>query len=216
MGYKYEKLKEIIFILMSDGDLNENIYFAGGLVPWIISDKNSKREHGDIDIVVEEKNMAKLRKYIIDKGFYKEEKDSKNLRTNREMFDFGLEIEINEVKVNISPFAVKEDYMVQKNFTLSQDNEGVLLKVTLKGIDSDKFFKKTKLKNGFVFNSYSLETVKAAKLVSDRPKDKIDIIQIDKIGVDEKICSQLTQAFNNMEFEIINGDSYEKYILDNS
>ena len=53
----YPEIKKIIFKLNSDELLKEKIYIVGGTVPYLISNTMSNREHSDIDIIVDEKNM---------------------------------------------------------------------------------------------------------------------------------------------------------------
>ena len=61
----YPKIEEIILRLNSDELLKEKIYIVGGTVPYLVTKTISNREHSDIDIIVEEKNMDIVREYLI-------------------------------------------------------------------------------------------------------------------------------------------------------
>ncbi|NTL99158.1 hypothetical protein HQ708_07045 [Enterococcus faecium] len=203
MGYSFSEVKKIVFFLLEQEYLGNIIYFAGGVVPWIISDNDSNREHSDIDIVVEESNMFLVRKYLKENGYYKKQNDSKHFSFNSKNLDFGLEAQINGITVNIAPFVLKKDCIIQRNFSLNQTGETFLLQATLKDIDDKKFFSQTSIQCDLIFKSYSLETVKAAKSKSNRDKDKIDIQQIDTIGINQKDFLRLVNSFDNMQLEII-------------
>lgn len=212
MTYRFTEIRRTVFSLLEKEELNSVIYFAGGIVPWILADRESNREHGDIDIVVEENNMPIIRKYLEENVEYSQRKDSKCLTFNSKKFDFGLEVQINNITVNISPFTINDDCLIQRNFSMNQGGDGVLLQATLKGISYKDFFTRTKIGNGLTFNSYSLEAVKAAKIKSSREKDKIDALQIDKMGINQKVFLQLSEAFNNMKIKLIAQNNYEDYL----
>lgn len=74
----YPKIEEIILRLNSDELLKEKIYIVGGTVPYLVTKTISNREHSDIDIIVEEKNMDIVREYLKRNKLYEEKYDSKD------------------------------------------------------------------------------------------------------------------------------------------
>ena len=64
MGFSYNKIKNVIELIVSEERIKEKIYISGGSVPWIISNKDSNREHGDIDIICKKENMELIRNLL--------------------------------------------------------------------------------------------------------------------------------------------------------
>lgn len=89
MTGNYQKVKSIILRLNQVDSIKDKIVVAGGTVPYLISKVESVREHSDIDIIVEQKNMSFVREYL------KQEQltilDSLNLSYNKLCIDYGID-----------------------------------------------------------------------------------------------------------------------------
>ena len=198
-----DQIKEAVYILM-EPILKGKIFVAGGIVPWILSGRNSNRKHSDIDIVVEIRNMELIRKYLKDKGYYQKEMDSRFLALNNTQGDYGIDALINGVPVNFAPFEANGDSIIQKNFSLKAlVGYDALMKATMKNIAVEDYITTYLLKSGIELGSYTLEAVKAAKENSNRTKDKIDLCEVEKIGIDQDRYNRIKSSIQNMQIECI-------------
>ena len=198
-----DQIKEAVYILM-EPILKGKIFVAGGIVPWILSGRNSNRKHSDIDIVVEIRNMELIRKYLKDKGYYQKEMDSRFLALNNTQGDYGIDALINGVPVNFAPFEANGDIIIQKNFSLKAlVGYDALMKATMKNIAVEDYITTYLLKSGVELGSYTLEAVKAAKENSNRTKDKIDLCEVEKIGINQDRYNRIKSSIQNMQIECI-------------
>ncbi|NTL99146.1 hypothetical protein HQ708_06985 [Enterococcus faecium] len=76
-------------------------------------------------------------------------------------------------KGEVNYFVIKDDCLIQRNFSMNKGGDSILLQATLKGGSYKEFFTQTKIGNDLTFNSYSLEYVKAAKTKLSRKKMKL-------------------------------------------
>ena len=131
----YPKIEEIILRLNSDELLKEKIYIVGGTVPYLVTKTISNREHSDIDIIVEEKNMDIVREYLKRNKLYEEKYDSKEFNYNKNKIDYGIDCNINGITVNFAPFIITDNCMIQRNF-LNKQSSGInaLVTVTIQNI----------------------------------------------------------------------------------
>lgn len=198
----YSKIKEIILKLNSNELLKEKLYIVGGTVPYIISNTISNREHSDIDIIVEEKNMNTIRQYLQSNNLYDKKLDSLTFKYNKDKVDYGTDCIIDGVTINFAPFEIIDNLMLQRNF-LSKQNSGInaLVNVTMGNIKIEEC-STTVIIEQVEIKTYSLEMIKIMKEKSNKPKDKIDIKVIDEYGYNKKKYEDLKIKTNNMKFEI--------------
>lgn len=202
--FTWKEIKAVVFNLMKEEKLQNKIFVAGGSVPWLISGKDSGRKHGDIDIVVEKKNMDLIREYLKAQGLYQQQLDSMFLNINLNNDDYGVEAFINKISVNFAPFEQSGNDITQKNFSvITLAGFDALMKVTLKDISIDDYVTFYKLADGIKISSYSLEAVKASKENSDREKDVTDLQEIEKIGINKERYERVKPAIQNMALDII-------------
>lgn len=160
----------------------------------------SVREHSDIDIIVEQKNMSFVREYL------KQEQltilDSLNLSYNKLCIDYGIDAVIEGITVNFAPYEVTGDIMIQRNF-LTKQSSGMdaLVTATMKNIDVNSVFTEVSI-SGIMIHTYSLEMVKIMKEKSKKKKDTVDIKVIDDFGYNEKLYSTLKGQLKDMKFTI--------------
>ena len=198
----YSKIKEIILKLNSNKLLKEKLYIVGGTVPYIISNTISNREHSDIDVIVEEKNMNTIRQYLQSNNLYDEKLDSLTFEYNKDKIDYGIDCIIDGITINFAPFEVIDDIMLQRNF-LSKQSSGVnaLVTVTIGDVKIEEC-STTVIIDQVEIKTYNLEMIKIMKEKSNKPKDKIDIKVIDKYGYSQKKYDDLKIKTNNMKFKI--------------
>ncbi len=198
----YSKIKEIILKLNSNKLLKENLYIVGGTVPYLISNTISNREHSDIDIIVEEKNMNTIRQYLQSNNLYDEKLDSLTFEYNKDKVDYGIDCIIDGITINFAPFEIIDDIMLQRNF-LSKQSSGInaLVTVTIGDVKIEEC-STTAIIDQVEIKTYNLEMIKIMKEKSNKPKDEIDIKVIDKYGYNKKKYDDLKIKTNNMKFKI--------------
>ena len=182
----YPKIEEIILRLNSDELLKEKIYIVGGTVPYLVTKTISNREHSDIDIIVEEKNMDIVRQYLKKNKLYEEKYDSKEFNYNKDKIDYGIDCNINGITVNFAPFIITDNCMIQRNF-LNKQSSGInaLVTVTIQNIELKDCILEFYI-NQVHLKTYNLEMIKLMKEKSNKPKDLIDIKIIDNYGYDRE------------------------------
>ena len=198
----YPKIEEIILRLNSDELLKEKIYIVGGTVPYLVTKTISNREHSDIDIIVEEKNMNTIREYLQSNNLYDRKLDSLTFEYNKDKVDYGVDCFIDGITVNFAPFKLINNGMLQRNF-LSKQNSGInaLVNVPMENIKLEDcitihFVDQVQLK------TYNLEMIKIMKEKSKKPKDQVDIKVIDEHGYNKEKYEELKVKTNNMKFNI--------------
>lgn len=198
----YSKIKEIILKLNSNKLLKGKLYIVGGTVPYLISNTISNREHSDIDIIVEEKNMNTIRQYLQSNNLYDKKFDSLTFEYNKDKVDYGIDCIIDGITINFAPFETIEDIMVQRNF-LSKQSSGInaLVTVTIGDVKIEEC-STTVIIDQVEIKTYNLEMIKIMKEKSNKPKDEIDIKVIDKYGYNKKKYDDLKIKTNNMKFKI--------------
>lgn len=157
MAGNYQKVKRIVLNLYQDELLKDKIIVVGGTVPYLISKKESDREHSDIDIIVRQEHMPFVREYLRRKDL--SVIDSLNLSYNKQRSDYGIDAVIEGVTVNFAPYELAGNRMIQRNF-LTKQSSGIdaLAAVAMKNIDVDKVFAETVI-SGITIHTYSLEMV---------------------------------------------------------
>lgn len=198
----YSKIKEIILKLNSNELLKGKLYIVGGTVPYIISNTISNRKHSDIDIIVEGKDMSRIRQYLQSNYLYDKKLDSLTFEYNKDKVDYGIDCIIDGIVINFTPFEIKDDLMIQRNF-LSKQSSGInaLVTVTIGNIKIEEC-STTVIIDQVEIKTYNLEMVKIMKEKSNKPKDEIDIKVIDKYGYNKKKYDDLKIKTNNMKFKI--------------
>ena len=198
----YSKIKEIILKLNSNKLLKGKLYIVGGTVPYLISNTISNREHSDIDIIVEEKNINTIRQYLQSNNLYDKKLDSLTFEYNKDKVDYGIDCIIDGITINFAPFETIEDIMVQRNF-LSKQSSGInaLVTVTIGDVKIEEC-STTVIIDKVEIKTYNLEMIKIMKEKSNKPKDEIDIKVIDKYGYNKKKYDDLKIKTNNMKFKI--------------
>lgn len=209
----YHKIKEIVLKLNSNKFLNGKICIVGGIVPYLLTGKESIRNHSDIDIIVDNKNMNFIRKYLKENNLYNPKFDTLNFNWNRKKIDYGLDCMIDGIIVNFAPFKMINKEMVQRNFVTKQKSGiNAFVNAVVKNVKIEECTTTTMI-NQVVIKTYNLEMVKIMKEKSNKTKDKIDIEVIVKYGYDEKKYKNLKEKTNNMKFEILPKSKVLKFLM---
>ena len=197
------QIKKVMIEIVSIDDIADHICFFGGAIPYIVENKPSNREHSDIDVLVDEKYMQKLRRIVQKKYCYMPHQDSLNLGLDG---DYGFKIFIGDVYVEFEPISINDGVFTQRSFSLNSKKAGqqqipfgrledIIIPFELDG-------KKT-----FV---QSNEMIKASKSEFKRPKDIKDIKFIDDCGIDKEKYRRVQKALSNKTVNIF---PYENFTM---
>lgn len=200
MNGNYQKVKSIILRLCSEENLNGKIIVVGGTVPYLISKKESDREHSDIDMIAEKDDMIFIRKYLEREQL--KTIDSLKFSYNKSHIDYGVDAIIDGITVNFAPYELTENEIIQRNF-LTKQSCGIdaLATVTMKGINTNNIFTKVDV-GGVQISTYNLEMIKVMKEKSKKKKDKVDIKVIEDFGYDKVLYNHLKEGLKDMKFKI--------------
>lgn len=199
MGFSYQKIKEIIDLISSEEALRGKIYISGGIVPWLVSNTDSGRQHGDIDLICSQEDMELVRKCLKERNLYSEELDSLNYEQDGEKVDYGVDTYIRGVPVGFYPFEYRDGVIIQRSFSPEfVDGKRDLKVKKITGISLEDYIAETKLDNGNSIGINTLEIIKATKSMVLRGKDITDIRQIDKIGINRERYDRVLNSVVNM------------------
>ena len=229
--HNYEKIREVLIKILSIEELREKLIISGGIVPWIITDTDSGRLHGDIDIICKQEDMQFVRDKLKEYGLYNELMDSMYY-DHKDGLDYGVDTNISGVPVGFYPYEVKTvkkidengqfvdtDMIIQRSFTPpfvegklsgSREDKPELKVKNMPNLLESDYYSEASI-DGIPFKHTSLELLKArkqkiAKETYRNGKDLKDIEQIDKIGTDPEKQARIDEAM-----KIMSGTLDEKY-----
>ena len=193
------EIKAVIKKISAIENLGQHICFFGGSVPYIYYNKESNREHSDIDILVDEKYIDDIRQLAKQNNLYIPKLDSLNLGLND---DYGLKLFIDGVYVEFEPMLIDNGMLVRKSFSPNKE---------LAGIESIPFEVLTDLiveidVDGVKTYCQSPELIKGEKEQYKREKDLSDISFIDSQGIDIDKYRRVKKAIESSTASI---SSYE-------
>ena len=193
------EIKAVIKKISAIKNLGQHICFFGGSVPYIYYNKESNREHSDIDILVDEKYIDDIRQLAKQNNLYIPKFDSLNLNLGD---DYGLKIFIDGVYVEFEPMLIDNGMLVRKSFSPNKELAGIecipfgVLTDLIVEIDVD----------GVKTYCQSPELIKAEKEQYKREKDLSDISFIDSQGIDIDKYRRVKKAIESATTSI---SSYE-------
>ena len=198
MSSLYE-IKSVIKKISSIENLGQHVCFFGGSVPYIYYNKESNREHSDIDVLVDEKYIDVIRQLAKQSNLYIPKFDSLNLDLGD---DYGLKIFIDGAYVEFEPMFIDNGMLVRKSFSPNKEMAGTEmipfeeLTDLIVPIDID----------GIKSYCQSPELIKAGKEQYKREKDLLDISFIDSQGIDIEKYHRVKKSLELSETSIT---SYE-------
>lgn len=195
----YEVIIDILMRIAEDKELSNVVFVSGGIVPWLVSKRDSKRNHGDIDFIVSEENMPKVRRFLIENNLYEPSLDSLNYEEANSI-DYGVDTFIDSIPIGFYPFEQGEDgLIIQRSFTPNEIEGRKDLKVKkIPMMELNDYLSITTLPNSREIGISSLEVVKASKELVGREKDMYDIKEIDRIGYNSKRYERVKKSIENM------------------
>ncbi len=170
-------VKVVVKKISTIENLGEHLCFFGGSVPYIYYNKESNREHSDVDILVDKEYMDVVRQLAKQSNLYRPNLDSLNLDLRD---DYGLKLFIDGVYVEFEPMYVEDGMLIRKSFSPDK---------SLAGVEMIPFEELTDLIvelniDGVKSYCQSPELIKAEKEQYKREKDLLDINFIDSQDID--------------------------------
>lgn len=200
----FSRARAVALRVLTAPGLAGRVFLEGGLVPWVVSGCNSGRPHGDVDIAVRLSDMPAVRDWLAAEGLYDPALDSPNLSCNLGHGDFGAHASVDGVLVSFCPFFFEGGDLHQRNAALvAADGFDALLEATVPGVMEGDLFEVRALPGGAVVGCATLESVRAAKVVSGREKDALDVAEIDQIGCDPARYARVIAAYEAMSIACV-------------
>lgn len=190
-----DQVKKVVKDLISIEGVAENVCFFGGAVPYMCANKQSGRNHSDIDVLVDEKFMPQIRKIAQEKFHYMPKQDSLALGLDN---DYGFKIFIGDVYVEFEPFSIKNGIFTHRTFSLNSEKAGEQqipfeqIKDIIVPVDVDGI--KTRVQTN--------EMIRASKAECGRPKDIADVEFIDSCGIDPKKYARIQKALSKRKLNM--------------
>jgi hypothetical protein len=165
-------VKAVVKKISTIENLGDHLCFFGGSVPYIYYNKESNREHSDVDILVDKEYMDVVRQLAKQGNLYRPNLDLRD--------DYGLKLFIDGVYVEFEPMYVEDGMLIRKSFSPDK---------SLAGVEMIPFEELTDLIvelniDGVKSYCQSPELIKAEKEQYKREKDLLDINFIDSQGID--------------------------------
>lgn len=196
----YQQIKDLLMSIYKIDNLNNILFIHGGTIPYLISNTNSKRNHGDIDFVVRAEDMKTIRKFLKEYDIYDPNKDSLS-KTNE---DYGVSAIIRNIEVGFYPFEVSSDGIQINSFSIFEKYQ--LKKRFIKGLTLDDFIEYIDFYD-WKIGITSRELNYLLKKNITREKDLIDLEIYNKIEMDSEKIKRLE------ELDISKYSSIEDYIV---
>ena len=182
--HTFKEITNILEEIYKLKEINDIIYINGGIVPYLIDNKASKRKHSDIDVLVELKDMNIIRNSLKKYNLYRENKDSLKL-TNQ---DYGIHANIRGIDIGFYPFEIENNGIKVNTFSIDEKN--IFKSRFIKGLTFNDFYEIISFKN------YKIKIIKREllyllkeKLIRD--KDKIDYEVLNKINLNQECLTRL-------------------------
>lgn len=191
--FSLEKLQSIIFHILSDKRLKQNLYLSGGLAFFLATKEKSDRMHEDIDFILNIKDMSYVRSYLKENKLYQKELDSLYFENGR-YGDYGLKVIIDNVPVSFSPFIIKEGDIYQRIINTKLN----LKEARMYHILMTDYVDKIIMDDDYI-NINTIEFMKAIKEIPNREKDKYDISLIEQYGYDKEKYQRIKSVLNEMD-----------------
>lgn len=192
--------KAVALRILGEPSLAGSVFLMGGLVPWVVSGRDSGRLHGDVDFSVRAEDMPAVRAWLAGRGDCVEVLDSLDLMCNSDRVDYGLCAVIEGVPVSFCPFSLTGGALCQRSAAFAAlEGFDALFEAQADDVSEEDFIERRTCSGGLMAGMATLEACRAAKEASGREKDSLDIAELDRLGCDCGRLSRMTAAFERMD-----------------
>lgn len=172
MGFSYDEIIKVYDKIEKMNKTKIKLYLSGGIVPYMLLNEDSNRRHNNLDLLCNIKDMKMVRELFRQKELYEPKRDSLTYTINN--IDYGFQVVIDKVKVNIFTYEVKEDGIIEYSFDC-HNKIGRIKKISAK---ESEYIMPYVSSDNKKYMTKSLEFIVADKLLLNRAKDKKDIEKI--------------------------------------
>lgn len=172
IGFSYNEVLEVYHKIEKMNKTKAKLYLAGGLIPYVLLNEDSGRKHTNLDLLCSKDDIRMIREVFRKNDLYEPKRDSLTYTVNN--IDYGFQVVINKIKVNIAVFEEKGSGIVEYSFDC-HNRIGRIKNINTKLTDYILPYVSSDNKK---YTTLSLELLIANKLLMGRDKDKKDIEKI--------------------------------------
>lgn len=172
MGFSYSEVMEVYRKIEKMNKTKAKLYLSGGVIPYALLNERSGRRHTNLDLLCSKDDIRMIREVFRKNDLYEPKRDSLTYTVND--IDYGFQVVIDKVKVNISVFEEKDGGITEYSFDCHR-RIGRIKNINAKLSDYIVPYVSADNKK---YRALSLEFLVADKLLLNRDKDKKDIEKI--------------------------------------
>ena len=167
IGFTYEEVLNVYSKIEKMNKTSAKLYLAGGLIPYVLLNEDSKRRHNNLDLLCSKEDARMIREVFRKNDLYEPKRDSLTYTIND--IDYGFQVVIDKIKVNIAVFEEKEEGIIEYSFDCHR-RIGRIKHINAKLNDYIVPYVAADNKK---YNTLSLEFLVADKLLLKRDKSRI-------------------------------------------
>lgn len=186
IGFSYNEVLEVYNKIEKMNKTKAKLYLAGGLIPYVLLNENSGRKHSNLDLLCSKDDVRMIREVFRKNDLYEPKRDSLTYTVNN--IDYGFQIVVDKIKVNIAVFEEKDNGIIEYSFDC-HNRIGRIKNINTKLTDYILPYVSSDNKK---YITLSLEILIANKLLMNRDKDRKDIEKIKECnGISEEKIKKL-------------------------
>ena len=186
LGHPYTKVMEVYHKIEKMNKTKANLYLAGGVIPYVLLNEDSGRSHTNLDLLCSKDDIRMIREVFRKNDLYEPKRDSLTYTVNN--IDYGFQVIVDKIKVNISVFEEKDGGIVEYSFDC-HNRIGRIKNINAK---LSEYIVPYVSSDNKKYRALSLEFLIADKLLLNRDKDKKDIEKIKECnGISEDKIKRL-------------------------
>ncbi len=172
LGFSFEDVILVYDKVCKMNKTSARVYLRGGIVPYLLLGEVSSRKHSNLDLICSKKDIAMIREVFRKNGLYDPKRDSLTYTVNN--IDYGFQVIMDKIKVNISVYEDSIDGIVEYVFDC-HNRIGIIKNIDCK---LSEYIVPYVSSDNKKYMSVSLELIAMDKLMLNRDKDRIDIEKI--------------------------------------
>lgn len=186
IGFPYKDVLEVYHKIEKMNKTRAKLYLSGGIIPYLLLNEDSGRRHSNLDLLCSKDDIRMIREVFRKYDLYEPKRDSLTYTINN--IDYGFQVVVDKIKVNISVFEEKDNGIIEYNFDC-HNRIGRIKNINTKLSDYILPYVSSDNKK---YTTLSLELLIANKLLLNRDKDKKDIEKIKECnGISEDKIKKL-------------------------
>ena len=186
IGFTYEEVLAVYNKIEKMNKTKAKLYLSGGLIPYVLLGEDSKRRHSNLDLLCSKDDIRMIREVFRKYDLYEPKRDSLTYTVNN--IDYGFQVVVDKVKVNIAVYEEKDDGIVEYSFDC-HNRIGRIKNINAKLTDYILPYVSSDNKK---YRALSLELLIANKILLKRDKDRQDIEKIkESNGLSEEKIKKL-------------------------